>query len=44
MTIAAFYQGTGRRKTAVARVRLVPGDGELSADDVVEIRPVISGG
>lgn len=23
---------------------LVPGDGELSADDVVEIRPVISGG
>ena len=29
MTIAAFYQGTGRRKTAVARVRLVPGDGEV---------------
>jgi sulfur carrier protein len=23
---------------------LVPGDAELSADDVVEIRPVISGG
>ena len=23
---------------------LVPGDGELSPDDVVEIRPVISGG
>jgi sulfur carrier protein len=23
---------------------LVPGDGELVADDVVEIRPVISGG
>jgi sulfur carrier protein len=23
---------------------LVPGDGELAADDVVEIRPVISGG
>jgi sulfur carrier protein len=23
---------------------LVPGDGELSADDVIEIRPVISGG
>jgi small subunit ribosomal protein S9 len=29
VTIAAFYQGTGRRKTAVARVRLVPGDGEV---------------
>jgi small subunit ribosomal protein S9 len=25
----AMYQGTGRRKTAVARVRLVPGDGKL---------------
>ena len=23
---------------------LVPGDGELSVDDVIEIRPVISGG
>jgi sulfur carrier protein len=23
---------------------LVPGDGELGADDVIEIRPVISGG
>lgn len=23
---------------------LVPGDGELDADDVIEIRPVISGG
>lgn len=23
---------------------LVPGDGELHADDVIEIRPVISGG
>jgi sulfur carrier protein len=23
---------------------LVPGDGELAADDVIEIRPVISGG
>jgi len=29
MTIPAFYSGTGRRKTAVARVRLLPGDGEL---------------
>ncbi|MBE9032362.1 30S ribosomal protein S9 [filamentous cyanobacterium LEGE 11480] len=25
----AMYQGTGRRKTAVARVRLVPGDGKF---------------
>lgn len=24
-----YYQGTGRRKTAVARVRLFPGSGEL---------------
>ncbi|KAB1991090.1 30S ribosomal protein S9, partial [Haemophilus parainfluenzae] len=24
-----MYWGTGRRKTAVARVRLVPGDGQL---------------
>lgn len=24
-----FYQGTGRRKTAVARVRLFPGNGEM---------------
>ena len=27
MTTPAFYWGTGRRKTAVARVRLVPGEG-----------------
>ncbi|HSH82937.1 MAG TPA: 30S ribosomal protein S9, partial [Herpetosiphonaceae bacterium] len=24
-----YYQGTGRRKTAVARVRLFPGNGEM---------------
>jgi len=24
-----FYQGTGRRKTSVARVRIVPGDGKI---------------
>lgn len=24
-----MYQGTGRRKSAIARVRLVPGDGQL---------------
>jgi small subunit ribosomal protein S9 len=29
MTTLAFYYGTGRRKTAVARVRLLPGDGEI---------------
>ena len=29
MTIPAFYSGTGRRKTAIARVRLLPGDGEM---------------
>jgi small subunit ribosomal protein S9 len=27
------YQGTGRRKSAVARVRLVPGDGKLVIND-----------
>ena len=27
MSTPAFYWGTGRRKTAVARVRLIPGDG-----------------
>ncbi len=30
------FQGTGRRKTSVARVRLVPGDGKI----VVNKRPV----
>ena len=29
MSTAAFYYGTGRRKTAVARVRLLPGEGEI---------------
>ena len=29
MTTAAFNTGTGRRKTAVARVRLLPGEGEI---------------
>ena len=29
MTTPQFYQGTGRRKTSVARVRLVTGDGEV---------------
>jgi len=25
----AFFSGTGRRKTAIARVRLLPGEGEI---------------
>ena len=29
MSTAAFYSGTGRRKTAIARVRLLPGEGEI---------------
>src|SRR5215218_6748775 len=29
MSIPAFYSGTGRRKTATARVRLLPGEGEI---------------
>ena len=29
MSTPAFYYGTGRRKTAIARVRLLPGEGEI---------------
>jgi small subunit ribosomal protein S9 len=29
MSTPAFYWGTGRRKTSVARVRLMPGEGEM---------------
>ena len=29
MSTSSFYSGTGRRKTAVARVRLMAGDGEI---------------
>jgi small subunit ribosomal protein S9 len=29
MISPAFYSGTGRRKTAIARVRLLPGEGEI---------------
>ncbi len=29
MKSSAFFSGTGRRKTAIARVRLVPGDGNV---------------
>ena len=28
----ALYRGTGRRKTAVARVRLMPGDGNITVN------------
>lgn len=28
-----IYWGTGRRKTAIARVKMVPGTGKLSLDD-----------
>ena len=29
MATPAFYSGTGRRKTSIARVRLLPGEGEF---------------
>jgi small subunit ribosomal protein S9 len=29
MTNLGYHEGTGRRKTAVARVRLMPGEGEI---------------
>ena len=29
----ALYSGTGRRKTSVARVRVVPGDGKITVND-----------
>lgn len=29
MKTAPYFQGTGRRKTSIARVRLVPGDGSV---------------
>src|SRR5215212_9270234 len=29
MAAQALYRGTGRRKTAVARVRVLPGDGKI---------------
>ena len=29
MSSPAFFSGTGRRKTAIARVRLLPGEGEI---------------
>jgi small subunit ribosomal protein S9 len=32
MAEALLYRGTGRRKTAVARVRLLPGDGKITVN------------
>jgi len=32
MAAQALYRGTGRRKTAVARVRLLPGDGKITVN------------
>lgn len=29
MSTTTYHQGTGRRKTSVARVRLIPGEGEI---------------
>nr|YP_010337917.1 ribosomal protein S9 [Timspurckia oligopyrenoides]UNJ17502.1 ribosomal protein S9 [Timspurckia oligopyrenoides] len=42
--IATFYMGTGRRKTSVARVRLLPGSGQviinnISADSYLQHNP-----
>ena len=41
MAEQALYRGTGRRKTSVARVRLVPGDGTITvnARDYAEYFP-----
>ena len=33
MTTPPFFSGTGRRKTAVARVRVLPGDGKIMVND-----------
>jgi small subunit ribosomal protein S9 len=30
--VQALYKGTGRRKTAVARVRIMPGDGKITVN------------
>ena len=41
----AVYWGTGRRKTSVARVRLIPGSGQImingrSGDDYLNFNPL----
>lgn len=42
MAQQAAYAGTGRRKDAVARVRLVPGDGKITVNnkDVADYIPL----
>ena len=37
MSTPAFFSGTGRRKTAIARVRLLPGEGEI----VINVRSLV---
>ena len=47
MSIVALLQKLDLNRESVLVIRggtLVPGDALLAADDVVEIRPVISGG
>jgi small subunit ribosomal protein S9 len=41
MAAQALYRGTGRRKTSVARVRIVPGDGNITVNgrDYMEYFP-----
>ena len=41
MTDQAYFYGTGRRKTAVARVRLLPGNGTIiiNGKDLTELFP-----
>ncbi|MFW5991837.1 MAG: 30S ribosomal protein S9 [Halanaerobiaceae bacterium] len=34
MAVEVQYRGTGRRKTSVARVRLVPGSGKILVNDI----------
>ena len=47
LTVSAFLGNLDLNREAVLVIRngtLVPGDERLGADDVIEIRPVVSGG